>query len=243
MPALIDPALTGLPWTTAERVLMTHFNYSVIDCIYGPLPLVSLIALSVTCHKARVSWKEYKGRVFNTTRMLSKRFTDPDGFRQLQMRTGAVIIGEVPLLYFTRSSVERAVFDIAINPEYATELAKLLMADEAFDVWDGIRWTNDISWVYNDIRAAVKDVPTQSPVHQGSHIAPSGRLGVRYPKPISTAAFARLLVFKRLVNTVTGHVRMWIATSGTPDLILRSNTSEYFRKYTTHRTLSLAQLV
>ncbi|KZP01953.1 hypothetical protein FIBSPDRAFT_673992, partial [Athelia psychrophila] len=86
-----------------DQVLMNFANFSIIDGIYDRSSLATLIAFSATCYKARRSWKEYTHRVFNINKLLSQRFRDPSAFRDLQKATGAVIIGEVPLLYFSRS--------------------------------------------------------------------------------------------------------------------------------------------
>lgn len=215
------------PWTAADRVLMNFLNFSIIDGIYGRSSLASLIAFSATCHKARVSWREYTTRVFNVNRLLSQRFTDPNAFRDLQKATGAVIIGEVALLYFNRSPVDRAVFDIAINAEHAGTLTKLLILAEGFEVWDGNRWSDEAVWKSNDVRASKQYQSTRSIDTVGNRIDNSQDMVIRPSHHVPDTPFAKLLVFRRKARNHPGYVRVWIPKTATPDLILHSSTSKH----------------
>lgn len=132
-------------WTMAEFVLLNEQNFSVVDAIYSRLSMDSLLSLSVTCFKARLSWIAYKERMFNIIKLLAKFFNDADGFRELQRRTNVVIIGDVPLLYLLRSPVDRAIFDVAVNPTHANSVVHYLMCMEGYMVWTGGQWGHDIT--------------------------------------------------------------------------------------------------
>lgn len=215
-------------WTMAEFVLLNEQNFSVVDAIYSRLSMDSLLSLSVTCFKARLSWIAYKERMFNIIKLLAKFFNDADGFRELQRRTNVVIIGDVPLLYLLRSPVDRAIFDVAVNPTHANSVVHYLMCMEGYMVWTGGQWGHDINSAYSELECIMESHHTPPSSFRG--IPSFAHLDCRMPQHSHFACnegHVKHLAFK---NTVRGDqciVRVWMAMKGTPEIVLGSKNSQY----------------
>lgn len=139
-------------WTLTETILMDPQNTTVIDNIYGRLNMASIIAISRTSVRGRVSWLTYKARIFNIIKLLTNYFAKPASFRELQRHTGAVIFGEVPLLYFNRCSTVSGFVDIAVNAGYISNVVHYFLSIEGYKIWDGEKWVEETDWIHKEVR-------------------------------------------------------------------------------------------
>lgn len=213
-------------WTAAENVLMDPQNITVIDAIYCRLDLGSVIAISRTSSRGRISWLTYKGRTFNIMKLLSNYFIDPAGFRNMQRKTGAAIFGEVPMRYFSRCCNASAVFDIAANAIHITYIIRHLLSIEGFRIWDGDQWVDEVDSVDKELQCLRRShslVPR--PGHndtEGNRSQPADRL------LLPNAICGRPLLFERKSSSGRLYgVRVWITNKGACDLVLQSKTSQY----------------
>lgn len=225
------PDIQVVPWTVPESVLMNMHNLTIIDAIYSCLNIDSLLALSMTSSKGRLSWIAYKQRIFNVIKMLSKFFKDPEGFREMQRKTGAVIIGDVPLLYFTRSAVGNAIFDVAVNPTHAQNVARQLVCMEGFSVWTGGHWGRDFDYAYSQIVCIAAQHTSHTADSHNPHYPPIDRHQPQSLIRTCSAGFTKHMMFEKISSDGnTSVVRVWIAVNGTPELILHSKSSQYERR-------------
>lgn len=126
--------------TAAESILINRYNPTIIDGIFDRLNMASLIALSRTSFKGHASWIEYNKRTFNIIRMLSKYIRDPNGFREMQKRSGAVVMGEAALFFLNRSAIPALVFNIAVHPSRASQVLRHLVFVQGFRLWHNDQW-------------------------------------------------------------------------------------------------------
>lgn len=213
-------------WSIAETVLMDYQNTTVIDGIYDDLDLYTLISLSTANFKGQRSWLVYKKRTFNIIKNLSKYFHDPDGFRDMQRRTGAVICGELPLLFFRRSNIFHGRVDVAIKPFHTKTVVQHLVRTEHFRLWDGVQWINDIVRV----DAEVQRIQPFSP-------RPGARSSLRQQEAESRSepvqfTLSKLPIAKQLflerdaTHGPATQLVVWAAHKGEMEVVLRSKTSQ-----------------
>lgn len=215
-------------WTVAESVLMNMHNLTVIDAIYSCLNLSNLLSLASTCTKGRMCWIAYKHRMFNVIKMLSKLFKDAEGFREMQRKTGAVIIGDVPLLYFTRSAVGLGLFEIAVVPTHAQHVVHQLICLEGFSVWSAGHWGRDIDRANGELACIVANRPSITSDSTHPHVFKNGCHQPEHSHYMCSAGYAKHMMFEKASSDGSQYVvRVWIATNGIPELILNSNSSQY----------------
>lgn len=214
-------------WTVAESVLMDPQNVTVIDSIYGHLNLASVIALSRTSSKGHVSWLTYKDRIFNIIKLLSNYSVDPTSFREMQRRTGAVIIGEVPLLYFSRCSIPSDFFDVAVNARHTSDIVHHFLAVEGFKVWDGKKWVRETNWLDEEVRC-IRQNQSTTLIPRLGHVSNDTDRSMPIDRfSMAQAVCGRLVLFERTSSSGSIHVvRAWITNEGTSDLVLQSKTSQ-----------------
>lgn len=74
----------------------------------------SFLCLSRTCRSVRAAVREYMRRSFKINRILSRFFTSPLSFRQIQAETGTLIFGSSILQFFDRSFYPKSDLDIYV---------------------------------------------------------------------------------------------------------------------------------
>lgn len=222
-----NAAVEDPQWTLAETVLMDPQNITVIDNIYGNLNLASVIALSRTSFKGRVSWLTYKERIFNIIKLLSNYFAHPSSFREMQRQTGAVIIGEVPLLYFNRCSTVSRIVDIAVNTDRISNIVHHFLNIEGFKIWDGTKWVGELDWIDKEIRCIRCHESSMHTPRLGhiNHDADSSMPIDRFSMPQTICG--RLVLFEKTSPSGSIQViRAWMTNAGTSKLVLQSKNSQ-----------------
>ncbi|KAF7967870.1 hypothetical protein HWV62_32846 [Athelia sp. TMB] len=80
-------------WTLVERVMMDHRNEDTTDGILDRIGIADAMALGATCTRARMTWLQYKGKVFNLNKFLTYYVHDAPAFRQMMESTASVVTG------------------------------------------------------------------------------------------------------------------------------------------------------
>lgn len=112
---------------TLSNVVLT--NDLIYDMVFSYCTPASFLRLARTCKSARAAVKSYMQRAFKIDRILSRFFTSPRGFRQLQARTGTLLSGSAALQFFDRSHYPESDLDIHVPLKYGIEVGEFLFKE------------------------------------------------------------------------------------------------------------------
>lgn len=228
--ALADPRNIDwrlMSWSAAEVVLMDYQNTTVIDCIYDALDMYTLVSLSVTNFKGHRSWVVYKKRTFNIIKNLAKYFVDPSGFREIQRKTGAVIFGEVALLYFRRSNIFHGRVDVATKPIHIISVIRHLVRTEHYRLWNGSIWINDIAKAESEIQRLLSPMSSRTG-RRASLRLQEARARLQRPQyaPATKSPNGKRFFFERdAAYGQTTQLCLWVAQEGEMQVILDTSSS------------------
>lgn len=111
------------PKTFLNTIVPNDLLYDTVLSFCTP---ASFLRLSRTCRSANAAVKYYMGRI---DKLLSRFFTSPLAFRQLQGRTGTLVYGSAALQFFDRSYYPDGDLDVYASLRYRFEAAKFLFRE------------------------------------------------------------------------------------------------------------------
>ncbi|KAK7682806.1 hypothetical protein QCA50_014190 [Cerrena zonata] len=114
------------PKTLSNVVLINDLIY---DIVFSECTPASILRLARTCKSAHAAVKYYMQRAFKIDRILSRFFTSPLAFRQLQARTGSLISGSAALQFFDRSYYPESDLDIYVPFKHRIEVGLFLFKE------------------------------------------------------------------------------------------------------------------
>lgn len=89
----------------------------------------TLWRISRTCRISHFAVKDYVARTFNIARHFRRFFADPDAFRALQARTGAVVSGSNALQFLDRTVYTEADLDLYVSRKYVRDVCEWLLEE------------------------------------------------------------------------------------------------------------------
>lgn len=105
--------------------LFTNISIALAICRY--LPSLDVVRLRRVCVACRKACNFNENQLFNIHSHLLEFFAEPNDFRALQARTGAVISGSFALQFFSRTTYPEADLDLYIHNDVMEEVGTWLL--------------------------------------------------------------------------------------------------------------------
>lgn len=132
----IEPETTqAQKLTTGDQHIFVNqflFNHVIYTVIFNSLNAFQLLRLSRTCRLAYTTITHFIKQTWAIDRVLSRFFSDPLAFRQLQARTGTLISGSSALQFFSRTSWPESDLDLYLYDFGLVDLMRWLVEEEGY---------------------------------------------------------------------------------------------------------------
>lgn len=206
--------------STSTRSFLRSFELDdVSDQILDKCTPMHIFRMRRTCRTAKRAVDDYISRVYNIERQLSRFFSDPVSFRQLQLETGVVISGSMALQFLDRTVYKESDLDLYVIGEHAKTVYKWL-EDAGYTcgqlnpvTQEVVRLSDSDFHFYVDLLSDTRALEEgefhaerrEDPSYRGEHR--------RYPPPLSGEYFKVFDFYSSPDNTERRKIQLMMSTA------------------------------
>ncbi|KAF9011195.1 hypothetical protein BDQ17DRAFT_1420612 [Cyathus striatus] len=115
--------------SASDHILTIFSSSHVYNLIFSCFDFAELVRISQTCRLVKTAVSSFCGHAYDIHKHLSHYFDDPAGFRNLQVRTTAIICDSNVLQFFERTSYPDTALDIFVQDIYAKEFGNWVVEE------------------------------------------------------------------------------------------------------------------